>query len=302
MRSASADPLRVVLAGASGLIGSALTDSLRGDGHEVKTLLRHATDAPGTDSWDPARGLVDPDFLADADAVVCLSGVAVGDHRWNEQYKRLILSSRVDSVGTLARSLAEYGGPRTLICASAAGYYGDTGDRTVTEESPAGSSFLAGVCVRWEAAAQPAREAGVRVAHLRTGLVLSRGGGLLGRLAPLVKLGVGGRLGSGKQYMPWISLADEIGAIRHVLEHDISGPVNLTGPEPVTNAEFTAVLGRVLRRPTVLPVPGVAARVALGEFAGEVLGGQRAVPARLNETGYPFRHTDIETALRDVLR
>jgi uncharacterized protein (TIGR01777 family) len=294
--------LRVVLAGASGLIGSALKDSLRGAGHEIITLRRHATDAPGEDSWDPAAGLVDPDFLAGADAVVCLSGVGVGDRRWTDSYKQQILASRVDTVGTLARSLAEYGGPRALICASAVGYYGDTGDRTVTEESPPGSSFLAGVCVRWEAAAGPAREAGVRVAHLRTGLVLSRSGGLLGRLAPIVKLGVGGRLGSGRQYMPWISLADEIGAIRYVLEHDISGPVNLTGPEPVTNAEFTAALGRVVHRPTVLPVPGIAAHLALGEFAGEVLGGQRAVPARLHEAGYAFRHTDVESALRDTLR
>lgn len=290
-----------MLAGASGLIGSALKDSLRAAGHELKVLVRHAADGDGVDSWDPGRGLVDPDFLADADAVICLSGVGVGDKRWNDDYKRLIRSSRVDSVGTLARSLAEYGGPRVLVCASAVGYYGDTGDTVVDEDSPAGDTFLADVCVQWEAAADPAREAGVRVAHLRTGLVLSARGGLLGRLAPLVKLGLGGKLGNGRQFMPWISLQDEIEAIRFVLERDVSGPVNLMAPAPVRNGEFTAALGRVLHRPTLFTVPGSAARIALGEFAGEVLGGQRAVPKRLAGAGFSFAHRDVEAALRAEL-
>jgi uncharacterized protein (TIGR01777 family) len=294
--------MRVVLAGASGLIGNALINSLRADGHETKVLVRRQPSEPNQDSWDPAQGLVDPDFLADADAVVCLSGVGVGNQRWTESYKRLIRSSRVDSVGTLARSLAKYGGPRVLICASAVGYYGDTGDALVDEDSPPGNTFLAGVCVDWEAAADPARDAGARVAHLRTGLVLAKGGGLLGRLVPLVKLGLGGKLGSGRQFMPWISLTDEVAAIRFLLEHELAGPVNLTGPVPVRNSELTAALGRFLHRPAVLAVPGLAARVALGEFAGEVLGGQRAVPTRLQDAGFRFSHRSIDSALRAELR
>jgi uncharacterized protein (TIGR01777 family) len=291
----------IVLAGASGLIGGALRESLRRDGHDVKTLVRHATSKDGEDSWDPSSGLVDPDFLAGADAVVCLSGAGVGDHRWTDSYKQQIRRSRVDSVGTLARSLAEYGGPRVLLAASAVGYYGDTGDTIVDEQSPAGDSFLSEVCRQWEAAADPARAAGVRVVHLRTGLVLAKDGGLLKRLGRFVKAGVGGKLGSGSQYMPWISLTDEVAAIRFLLEHDVAGPVNLTGPAPVRNAEFTAVLGRVLHRPTILPVPGFAAKVALGEFAEDVLGGQRALPKRLLDAGFEFTHTDLESALRAEL-
>jgi len=293
--------MEIVLAGASGLIGTALAGSLQRDGHVVKRLVRHPTSAAGEDSWDPGQGLVDPDFLASADAVVCLSGVGVGDARWTDAYKREIAASRVDTVHTLARSLQEYGGPRVLVAASAVGYYGDTGAREVTETAPPGTSFLADVCVAWERAADPAREAGVRVAHLRTGLVLAGGGGLLGRLAPIVKLGAGGPLGSGRQYMPWISLHDEVAAIRFVLEHEVSGPVNLTGPRPVPNKAFMQALGRVLHRPTVLPTPGFALRIALGEFAGEVLGGQRALPAVLTDAGFGFTHQDVESALRWAL-
>ncbi|HEY8301507.1 MAG TPA: TIGR01777 family oxidoreductase [Jatrophihabitans sp.] len=296
--------MEVVLAGASGLIGSALRDALRADGHHVKTLLRHKTSAPDTDSWDPTAGLVDPDFLAGADVVVCLSGVGVGSKRWTEDYKKQILQSRVDSVGTLARSLAEYGGhgqPRALVCASAVGYYGDSGARVVEEDSPSGSSFLADVCRQWEAAAEPARAVGVRVAHLRTGLVLAGDSDLMRRLKPLVQLGVAGKLGSGRQYMPWISLRDEIRAIQFLIDHDLSGPVNLTGPAPVTNAEFMKVIGRVLHRPTVLPAPGFGLRLVLGEFAGEVLGGQRAVPAALTAAGFEFQDRDVESALRWAL-
>jgi hypothetical protein len=293
--------VKVVLAGASGLIGGALRDALRADGHHVKQLLRHETSAPDTDSWDPAAGLVDPDFLAGADAVVCLSGVGVGAKRWTESYKQQILRSRVDSVGTLARSLAEYGGPRVLVCASAVGYYGDTGDRIVEEDAPAGASFLADVCRRWEAAADPARQAGVRVAHLRTGLVLADHSDLMKRLRPLVQLGIAGRLGNGRQYFPWITLLDEIHAITFVLTHDLSGPVNLTAPAPVTNAEFTKTIGHLLHRPTVLPAPAFGIRLVLGEFAGEVLGGQRAVPAALTAAGFEFEHTEVDAGLRWAL-
>jgi hypothetical protein len=293
--------MEVVLAGASGLIGGALADALRADGHRVKQLLRHDTSAPDTDSWDPAAGRVDPDFLAGADAVVCLSGVGVGAKRWTESYKRDIVQSRVDSVGTLARSLAEYGGPKTLVCASAVGYYGDTGDRLVEEDSPSGDSFLAGVCRQWEAAADPARAAGVRVVHLRTGLVLAGDSDLMKRLRPLVLLGVAGKLGNGRQYMPWISLRDEVRAICFLLGHALSGPVNLTGPAPVTSADFMTTIGRVLHRPTLLPAPAFGVRLVLGEFAGEVLGGQRAVPAALTAAGFEFDHRDVEAALRWAL-
>ncbi|HEV7204297.1 MAG TPA: TIGR01777 family oxidoreductase [Jatrophihabitans sp.] len=293
--------MQIVLTGASGLIGTALKQSLRGDGHHVKTLVRHDTSEPDEDSWDPAHDRLDPDFVAGSDAVVCLSGVGVGDHRWTDDYKRQIVQSRVDSVGTMARSLAEYGGAPVLICASAVGYYGDTGDALVDEQTPAGSSFLADVCVQWEAAAEPANAAGVRVTHLRTGLVLAKHGGLLKRLTPLVRAGIAGKLGSGKQYMPWISLTDEIAAIRFLIEHDVAGPVNLTGPAPVRNADFTKTLGHVLRRPTVLPVPGFAAKIALGEFADDVLTGQNAVPKRLHEAGFTFAHNNLESALRAEL-
>ena len=297
--------MQVVVAGASGLIGSALTASLRADGHHVKTLVRHPVSEPDVDSWEPARGLLDPDFLRGADAVVCLNGVGVADRRWTDAYKQAIVASRVDPVATVARTLADLaengGRPSVFIAASAIGYYGDAGDREVTESDPAGDSFLCEVCVQWEAAAEPARLAGVRVTHLRTGLVLAKGAGLLKPLVPIIKAGLGGRLGSGQQFMPWISLADEIAAIRFLLEHDIAGPVNLVGPAPVRNAEFVKTLGHVLHRPSVLAVPGFAMRLAAGEVASEALGGQRAVPNRLLAAGFEFTHRDLESTLREVL-
>jgi uncharacterized protein (TIGR01777 family) len=294
--------MEVVLAGASGLIGQALVTGLRADGHRVKQLVRREVRGQDElDSWDPARGRLDPDFLAGSDAVICLSGAKVDGRRWNDAYKQTILRSRVDTVGTIARTLAEYGGPRTFIAASAVGYYGDTGGRETTEDGPPGGTFLSDVCRQWEAAADPARQAGVRVTHLRTGLVLANGSGLLKRLVPVVKAGIGGPIGSGRQYQPWISLTDEIAAIRFLLGADVPGPVNLTGPAPVTNAEFTRTLGRVLHRPTVLPVPGFAVRLAFGELAGEAVIGQRAVPRRLLDAGFRFTHPDLETALRAEL-
>jgi uncharacterized protein (TIGR01777 family) len=294
--------VEVVLAGASGLIGTALRAGLRADGHRVKTLVRQPVSGRAdVASWDPARGLLDPAFLASADAVVCLSGAGVGARRWTPAYKQTIWRSRVDSVATLARTLAEHGGPRILVAASAVGYYGDTGDVEVDEAAPPGATFLSRVCAEWEAAADPARAAGVRVVHLRSGLVLAKAGGLLARLIPLVRLGIGGPLGSGRQFYPWIALADELAAIRFVLDHDVAGPVNLTAPAPVRNADFTRALGRVLHRPTVLRVPGPAARLALGEFATEVLIGQRAVPRRLLDAGFRFAYPDLDAALRAEL-
>lgn len=291
----------VVLAGGSGLIGTALTEALRTDGHRVRRLVRGAASGPDTAAWDPSGGRLDAAALADADAVVCLSGAGVGDRRWTDAYKAQLRSSRLDTVGTVARTMAEVGGPSVLVAASAVGYYGDSGERAIDEDAPPGDTFLARLCVDWEAAAEPARAAGLRVAHLRSGLVLTRNGGLLARLRLIVKAGLGGRLGSGRQYWPWISLEDEIRAIRHVVDGDLAGPVNLTGPSPVTNVEFTRTLGRVLRRPTPFAVPSFAARIALGEFATEVLIGQRALPRRLLDSGFTFADTDLEACLRREL-
>lgn len=294
--------MRVVLAGASGLIGSALRASLRADAHSVTTLVRRKPVSTDEVRWTPERGELDPSVLADADAVVCLSGAGVGDHRWSDSYKALLRSSRLDSVGTVATTMAGLTDPpRVLVSASAVGYYGDTGECEVDENSPRGVGFLAELCEDWEAATRPAEVAGVRVAHLRTGLVLSAQGGLLKRLRPIVALGIAGRLGSGRQFMPWISLADEVNAIRFVLEHEVSGPLNLSGPRPVRNAELIASLARLMHRPAVLPTPGFALRIALGEFAQETLAGQRAVPHALLEAGFIHQHADVEAALRWAL-
>jgi uncharacterized protein len=293
--------MRVVLAGASGLVGRALRDALRADAHEVTVLVRRRPGA-GEAQWAPDRRELDGSVLAGADAVVCLSGAGVGDHRWNDSYKAVLRQSRLDSVWTIATAMAALDdGPRVLVSASAVGYYGDTGDREVDETGPRGAGFLAELCEQWEVATLPAEGAGIRVAQVRTGLVLSGSGDLLKRLKLIVRLGAGGRLGSGRQFMPWISLADEIAAIRFVLEHDLRGPVNLTGPDPVRNAEFIATLARLLHRPALVPTPAFALRIALGEFAHEVLTGQRAVPKKLLDAGFRHEHSDLESALRWAL-
>lgn len=291
---------RYLLAGASGPIGNGLRESLLRDAHELIRLVRRDPSAPDERRWDPAAGELDAALLDGVDAVVCLSGRNVGDRRWTESFKRELVQSRLDSVGTLARVVAEHG-PSTMIVASAVGYYGDTGDRPVDEQSPPGDLFLSRLCEQWEAAADPARDAGARVTHLRTGLVLAKGEGMLGRLVPLVKAGLGGKLGRGGQYMSWISLTDEIAAIRFLLDHDVAGPVNLTAPNPVPNAELTRTLGSVLHRPTIFPAPGFGIRLVLGEFAENVLTGQRVVPTRLLEAGFEFTHTHLEPALRAEL-
>jgi uncharacterized protein len=290
--------MEVVLAGGSGLLGGALKRSLVADGHRVKQLVRHPVSQPDMDSWDPAQALLDPDFLAGADAIVCLSGAGVAARRWTPEYKRTIRSSRVDTVGTIARTLATHGGPPVFVAASAVGYYGDTGEQVTDESGPPGSTFLSRVCVDWEAAAEPARAAGVRVAHLRTGHVLAREGDLMKKLVPLVKAGIAGRLGNGRQYMPWITLADHVAAMRFLLTHDVAGPVNVAGPEPATNAEFMKAMGRVLHRPTVLPAPRFGARLVGGELADEAFIGQRAVPRKLLDAGFEFAHPVLEDALR----
>jgi uncharacterized protein len=295
--------MRVLLAGGSGLIGTALSRSLISSGHVVRLLVRREPQQKTEVRWNPEAGVIAPAVLSGVDAVICLSGAGIGDHRWTEEYKRTLVESRRQSVGTLATALAATpSGVRTFITASAVGYYGDTGEEVVDEFSPPGRGFLADLCVGWERAAAPAAEAGIRSVQLRTGLVLSPDGGLLGRLRPLVALGLGGRLGTGRQYQPWISMTDEIAAIRFALDDaGVSGPVNLTGPNPVTNSELVATLARLLHRPAVLPVPGFALKVVLGEFASDVLGGQRAVPTKLGAAGFSFAHETLEAALRSAL-
>lgn len=291
------------MTGSSGLIGSALIPHLRSVGHEVVRLVRRPAAAPDEVSWDPGAGTVDLDALADTDGVVHLAGAGVGDHRWTDAYKREILSSRVDGTNTIATAMARLEPrPRVLVSASAVGWYGDTGDRVVDESASAGEGFLADVVRAWEAAAEPARSAGIRVVHPRSGLVVSGAGGAWRRMFPLFKLGLGGKLGPGDQYWSWISLRDEVRALQFLLEQErLSGPVNLTGPAPVTNSEVTKAMGRVLGRPTLLPVPSLALKAVLGEFSTEVLGSARVLPNRLTSSGFVFQDATIDSAIRSAL-
>jgi uncharacterized protein (TIGR01777 family) len=289
--------MRVVLAGASGLIGTALGNSLRRDGQAVTVLVRRAPATVEEKQWAPHDGKLDPGALADADAVVCLSGAGIADRRWTESYKQKLRASRNTTVGLIARTMASLGSTGVLVSASAVGYYGDTGDAVVDECGPRGEGFLAELCEEWEAASRPAAEAGIRVAHLRTGIVLTRQGGFLKRLAPIVGLGLGGRLGSGKQFLSWISLADEVAAIRFVIDRELRGAVNLTGPEPARNGELIATLAHLMHRPAAIAVPQFAIKLALGELAGGVLGGQRAVPTALLDAGFVHQHADVASAL-----
>jgi uncharacterized protein (TIGR01777 family) len=293
------------MAGASGFLGTRLVERLRASGHDVTRLVRRPASEPDEINWEPAQVRLDPAAVAAADTVINLAGAGVGDHRWTPRYKSLLRSSRVDSSGTIARSirqLPEADRPHTLLQASAVGWYGDTGDREVTEEEPAGRTFLADMCRVWEAASRPAEDAGTRVVTMRTGLVLDPGAGLLKPLLPLFKLGVGARIDAGRQWMPWIAVSDWMDAAEFLLAHDeVAGPVNLVGPRPVTNAEFTKAFGRALHRPALLVVPSVVIRAALGEFGGEVRNSQRVLPATLERAGFRFAHADIDSALRNAL-
>ena len=288
----------IAIAGSSGLIGSALVSALRAGDHRVLRVVRRAPANPDELHWNPETGEFDASALSGVDAVVNLCGVNVGGGRWSGAFKQRLRDSRIDPTEVLAAAVAQIGVP-TLINASAVGYYGSTRDRTVDETAPAGAGFLARLCVDWEAAAGPALQAGTRVVLARTGLVLAPAGGVLGRMRPLFSFGLGARLGNGRQYMPWISLEDEVRALMFAIFHDeVSGPVNLTGPAPVTNSEFTTALGRAVNRPTPLLVPGFAARLAFGEFADEgLLVGQRAIPAVLERAGFAFHHDTIGEAL-----
>ncbi|MFE7467469.1 TIGR01777 family oxidoreductase [Streptomyces sp. NPDC057499] len=295
---------RIAVTGASGLVGAALVRSLRADGLEVVRLVRRPARSGDEAEWDPRRGYVDVAGLVGCDAVVHLAGAGVGDHRWSETYKREIRDSRVLGTAAIAEAVASLDpAPEVLVSGSAIGYYGDTGDRAVDESAPAGEGFLPSVCVEWEAATAAAQEAGVRTVHARTGLVVAREGGAWGRLFPLFRAGLGGRLGNGRQYWSFIALHDEVAALRHLLDTgSLSGPVNLTAPAPVTNREVTAAMGRVLHRPTLLTAPAPALRIALGEFAQDVLGSQRVLPGRLLESGFVFAFPGIDGAIRAALR
>ncbi|GGI07934.1 TIGR01777 family oxidoreductase [Egicoccus halophilus] len=297
--------MRIAITGATGLIGRALTEDLQGDGHQVVAVTRDPSAAAAGDVvWDPAAGHIDAAGLEGLDGVVHLAGEPIGDARWSEDTKRRIHDSRVQGTTLLARTLVGLDAPPpVLVSGSAVGFYGDRGDEVLTEVSTPGDDFLAGVCADWEAAAEPARAGGIRVVHPRTGVVIAADGPLIDKIELPFKLGVGGKVGSGRQYVPWISLTDEVRALRFLLEHDLEGPVNLTGPEPVTNAELTRLLGEVLRRPTVLPIPTFAVTALYGEM-GRTLASvsQRAVPQRLLDAGFRFVHGELRGALREALR
>jgi uncharacterized protein (TIGR01777 family) len=294
----------VLITGSSGLIGSALRPALQAAGHHPLRLVRGATTEPDAIGWDPKAGSIDAASLEGIDAIVNLAGAGIGDHRWTDAYKEEILESRVRTTDLLARTLAGLDRkPSVLLSGSAVGFYGDRGDEELTEQSAPGHDFLAGVCVAWEAATQPADDAGIRVAHLRTGIVLSPDGGALKKQLPLFKLFLGGRFGGGTQWQSWISIRDEVGAIVHLLEHEVAGPVNLTAPNPVTNGDFAKVLGGVLGRPSIVPVPSFGPKLVLGAELAESLlfSSQRVRSEALAASGYRFVQPDLEGALHDLL-
>ena len=295
--------MKVLISGATGLIGSALIPELESGGHQTTRLTR----SPGSSDdvgWDPSSGTIDASRLEGHDAVVHLAGESIGEGRWTPEKKRRILESRREGTRLLAEAIAGLPEPpRVLVSASAVGYYGDRGDELLREDSEPGWDFLAEVCRAWEAAADPAREAGIRVVHPRNGIVLSTEGGALARTLPIFKLGGGGRIGSGRQWWSWVAIDDVAGAYVHALTEDsLEGPLNLGSPNPLTNAEYTRVLGKVLSRPTLFPLPARAARLMLGEVADALLlASQRVEPAKLRESGYEFRYPELEGALRHLI-
>lgn len=293
--------MRIAVTGASGLIGSALLPALREAGHEPVALVRREPSGPEEIGWDPEAGTVDLAGLEGVGAIVHLAGENIGQ-RWTSSVKRRVLESRVNGTRTIAEAVAALDPVPVLVCASGIGYYGNRGDEILTEESSRGNGFLAEVAEAWEQAADPAREAGARVAHLRHAIVLSRDGGALQKLLTPFRLGGGGRVGSGTQWWAWISLDDTVAAYLHVLRSELEGPVNATSPNPTTNAHFVKALGRALHRPTVLPLPAFAVRAGLGEMGREMLlEGQRALPARLLDDGFAFSHPTIDAALAAAL-
>lgn len=297
--------MKILVSGSSGLVGQTLLPHLTAAGNDVVRLVRRPPPlGPLEIAWDPAAGRIDTAALEGIDAAVHLSGESIGAGRWSEERKHVLRESRVGSTRLLAEALARAARrPRVLVVASATGYYGDRGDALLEESASSGDGFLAALCRDWEAAAKPATRAGIRVANLRIGVVLSAAGGALPALLPLFRLGLGGRLGNGRQYFPWIALDDLVRVVDFVIGSDaLRGAVNATSPSPVTNAEFTRVLARVLRRPAFLPAPAFALRLVLGEFAREgLLASQCVVPRRLLDAGFAFRHPDLEGALRHAL-
>lgn len=285
---------RIAVTGSSGLIGTAIVGHLKSEGHTVQRLVRRQCVAPDEISWDPQAGTVDLRALEGVDAVIHLAGAGVGDKRWSAKYKSEILNSRLLGTTTIANAVAAVK-PKVFLSSSAMGWYGETGNRAVTERDRAGNDFLAAVCHEWENAADLAGD--VRTVKLRTGLVLDPTGGALGRMIPLFRFGIGGRLGSGKQWWSWITLHDVVRAVTFALENPISGPVNLTAPNPVTNQEFTAALARALHRPAVFPVPSIALKIAFGGFSSEMLGSKRVIPEALTEAGFTFDYPHIGAAL-----
>jgi uncharacterized protein len=294
--------MKIAVTGASGLVGAALVPALEAAGHEVIRLVRRPPASTQELEWDPQAGTIDAAGLAGTHGAVHLSGATIG-RRWTEARKAEILDSRVTSTRLLAETLAALDQrPSALVCAGGIGIYGDRGDEILTEESELGSGFLADVGRAWESACEPARTTGIRVVNLRAGIVLSRKGGALGRLLIPFKLGLGGRVGSGKQWWSWVALDDVVAAIRFALEGDVAGPVNLVSPNPVTNAQFTKALGNAVGRPTVFPFPSFAAKAMFGEMAEEaLLTGQRALPARLIDAGFAFEYPEIDSALQRAL-
>jgi hypothetical protein len=295
-------PLKILISGSSGLVGSSLVPTLRAGGHDVTRLVRGAITAPDQIRWNPAEPLA-PETVSGFDAVIHLAGESIAT-RWTEARKRRIVESRVPATQNLASALAKaLQRPRVFICGSAIGYYGDRGEETLREDSPSGQGFAAEVCRQWEAAAQAVAGAGIRAVQIRTGVVLSAAGGALAKMLQPFRMGVGGNIGNGRQWMSWIDLRDEVGAIQHLLTADaVSSPVNLVSPNPVRNAEFTKTLAAVLHRPAIFPMPAFAARLAFGQMADELLlASQRVEPAKLMSSGYSFQYTDLRTTLGNIL-
>lgn len=297
------NPSRILVSGASGPIGAALLPSLKEKGVAVTRLVRKAATANDQIAWDPARAL-SPELVSGFDAVIHLAGESIVG-RWTEAKKRRIIESRTQGTGHLAEALAKASQPpRVFISASAVGFYGNRGDEILREDSPSGEGFAAEICRQWEAAAQPAARAGIRTAQMRIGVVMSAQGGALPKMLTPFRLGLGGRLGNGRQWSAWVSARDVAGAIQHVLDHEsLSGPVNIVAPNPVTNAEFTRSLASVLKRPAIFPMPAFAVRLIFGEMGEELfLGSQRVEPAKLLASGYQFQHPELKNALKEILQ
>ena len=293
--------MKIALTGSTGLVGTALSSALADGGHELVRLVRRDATGPGEAHWDIGAGTIEADALADVDAIMHLAGENIGQ-RWSQSVRRRILESRVEGTRLIAETAAELPGKPILVCASATGYYGSRGAEELDEGAPRGDGFLAEVVEQWEAAAEPARAAGLRVVHLRQGIILTKRGGALQRMLLPFKLGVGGKLGSGEQWWSWVSLPDAVAAYLFALEQPLDGPVNVTAPQTDTNEDFTRALGHALHRPTILPAPAFAIRLAFGEMGTEMLlEGQHVVPAKLLRSGFTFRHPDLASALPHAL-